>query len=143
MIEIRRILMADPEFQDYKEIRHSVFVDEQGVPEKDEFDSHEAESYHFLAFLNGIPVGTARWRKYEGRFKLERFAVLKKFRGKGIGIALVQHLENDIGSLIDLKPGSLFMNAQNQVIDFYLGLGYSLVGDEFEECGIKHTTMEK
>ena len=44
---------------------------------------YEEESVHFMASLHHEPCGTARWRKTDKGYKLERFAVLEKCRGNG------------------------------------------------------------
>ncbi len=143
MIKILKIEPSNPLFEDYKFIRKVVFVDEQGVPEEEEFDEFENDCIHFLAVESEKPAGTARWRRLGDKFKLERFAVLDEHRGSGIGRALVLAVEEDIKKHHDPAPGALYMHAQNKVLDFYKGLGYSTQGDVFEECGIKHTTMIK
>ncbi len=143
MIKVVEVSQEDPLFRDYKKIRYDVFVIEQGVPEEDEFDKYEVESRHYLALSGETPVGTARWRQYGDLFKLERFAVLDSFRGKGVGRKLVEHLESVLHDFEDIAPGQLFMHAQSEAIDFYQKLGYSVSGEEFEECGIKHRTMTK
>ena len=61
-------------------IRKQVFVVEQDVDPTLENDEFEASSNHFLAKLNDIPVGTARWRYTANGIKLERFAVLENAR---------------------------------------------------------------
>src|SRR5580700_3660286 len=65
-------------------IRREVFVGEQNCPPELEWE-FEDESNHFLATIGGEPGGACRWRKTDKGYKLERFAVLKKFRGKGVG----------------------------------------------------------
>jgi predicted GNAT family N-acyltransferase len=70
-----------------QEIRHEVFVIGQKVPVADEIDAYENKCHHYLAFYNNNPAGAARWRITENGVKLERFAVLKEFRGNGAGTA--------------------------------------------------------
>jgi GNAT superfamily N-acetyltransferase len=77
------------------DIRKVVFVVEQECPEELEWEFEE-ESTHYLAFLNGKAVGTARWRVTEKGIKLERFAVLKEARGKGVGSSLVKYLLEEL-----------------------------------------------
>lgn len=117
-------------------IRIKVFVDEQGVDKSLEYE-FEDESTHFLATVEEEPAGTARWRKTEKGTKLERFAVLKEYRGSGIGEALVETI------LKDIQPtnGTIYLNAQTQVVDFYSRYGFTKEGEEFEEAGIMHYTM--
>src|SRR5262245_10062346 len=95
-LSIRKI-QSEKELEDAFAIRKKVFVEEQKVPERDELDEYESSSTHFLAELNGEPCGTARWRHTsEGKIKLERFAVLGEFRGKGIGQAIVRAVLADV-----------------------------------------------
>jgi predicted GNAT family N-acyltransferase len=47
------------------QIRRRVFVEEQHVPEQDEYDEFENTARHFLAFFDSVPCGTARWRSTE------------------------------------------------------------------------------
>ena len=92
---------------------------------------------HFLATFDGTPCGAARWRKTEDGYKLERFAVLKEFRGKGVGLRLVKAV------LADIPPGvsNIYLNAQLSAVGFYEPLGFMPVGERFEEAGITHQQM--
>src|SRR3954463_3636913 len=76
-------------------IRRQVFVVEQNCPPELEWE-HEDESTHFLAAVDGIPAGAARWRKTDKGYKLERFAVLKEFRGRGVGKELIKTVLRDL-----------------------------------------------
>ncbi|MCC5927892.1 MAG: GNAT family N-acetyltransferase [Cyclobacteriaceae bacterium] len=121
-------------------IRHTVFVNEQGVPANEEMDAFENSSEHFLAFDDeGKAIGTARWRKTEAGCKLERFAVLREYRKNGIGGLLVEAVKNDI-QLHDPKA-KMYLHAQVTAIDFYEKYGFIKSGDSFDECGIWHYKM--
>ena len=91
MWSLRKVTVSDAIFKDVKSIRTQVFVEEQGVPETLEHDEYEALSSHFLVFDQKKAVATARWRRTKDGIKLERFAVLPNYRGKGIGKFLVQY----------------------------------------------------
>jgi predicted GNAT family N-acyltransferase len=118
-------------------IRKIVFVQEQGVPETEEWDEFETSSKHYLLLSGEVPAGTARWRFTEpGKAKLERFAVLKEFRGLGGGALLVKAVLKDLPAGI-----TAYLHAQVQVIGFYEGLGFMATGSEFDECGIMHRKM--
>ena len=128
---------TDAEFQACLEIRHMVFVDEQGVPEEDEFDGYDATAHHFLALCGTLPCGTARWRRTDnGKIKLERFAVLKTHRSMGVGKKLVLAVLASIPSTIPA-----YLHAQVDVIGFYEKLGFTAEGEIFDECGILHRKM--
>jgi predicted GNAT family N-acyltransferase len=118
-------------------IRNQVFVIEQEVDATEEYDDDDEKCTHFLAFYNDVPCGTARWRfKDKGIIKLERFAVLKHYRDKGIGASLVKTIVNDL-------PFSkkIMMHAQLHAIPFYEKMGFECYGPQFEEAGIQHFAM--
>lgn len=119
-------------------IRKKVFVEEQNCPPELEWE-HEEESVHFLAEMNGKPCGACRWRKTEAGYKLERFAVLKEFRGKRIGQALVA------AALSDLPENApyIYLNAQIDAMHLYSRFGFIAEGEQFEEAGIQHFRMVK
>src|SRR5688572_20707552 len=50
----------DSDYAQLSAIRRSVFIEEQAVPEEQEWDSADAEAWHWLALLDGEPAGTAR-----------------------------------------------------------------------------------
>lgn len=124
-------------------IREVVFVFEQEVDPAVEYDEFEESSTHFLANVEGIPAGTARWRFTKNGIKLERFAVLKNMRGKGVGQALVQAVLDDIENSEESKDKLLYMHAQLAAIPLYAKFGFEKIGEMFEECNIKHYQMEK
>lgn len=123
-------------------IREVVFVIEQEVDPSEEYDEFESTSTHFLAKVEGQPAGTARWRFTEKGIKLERFAVLKSMRGKGVGQALVKSVVEDIASDPRSKGKKLYMHAQLDAMPLYAKFGFQKVGEMFEECNIQHFKME-
>lgn len=124
-------------------IRKDVFVIEQEVDPAEEYDAFEDSSSHFLASVEGSPAGTARWRFTKNGIKLERFAVLKNMREKGVGQALVQSVLDDISKSEESKGKLVYMHAQLSAISLYTKFGFQKVGEMFEECNIKHYQMEK
>lgn len=123
-------------------IRKQVFVIEQKVPAEDEYDEFEEKSSHFLASLGGQPVGTGRWRFTDKGIKLERFAVLKEVRGKGVGQSLVKAVLLDIESDPNTKGLVKYLHAQIDAVPLYSKFNFEKVGDQFEECNILHYKMQ-
>ena len=75
------------------EIRDLVFCKEQKVSKKIEFDGLDEFCDHYLAKINELPIGTARIREEKkGTFKIERMAVLKEYRKKGVGKAIIEEI---------------------------------------------------
>jgi predicted GNAT family N-acyltransferase len=130
-----------PTLQTAFQIRRTVFVEEQNVPEGEEYDEYENIARHFLAFFASVPCGTARWRFVEKGIKLERFAVLKEFRGKGVGHQLVEFVLNDVKSHHQWADQKVYLNSQLAAMDLYEKSGFKRVGEMFLECGIKHYQM--
>ena len=112
-------------------------MEEQHCPPELEY-AHEEESTHFLAVCNDVPCGAARWRETASGFKLERFAVLPDFRGKGVGRELVISVINDLPA----TRKNIYLNAQLSAEKFYAQFGFVPVGEQFEEAGIMHQQMK-
>ena len=117
-------------------IRREVFVVEQNCPPELEWE-FEDESHHFLATVDGEPAGACRWRKTDKGYKLERFAVLQKFRGKGVGQELVKAVLADLPA----DAAYVYMHAQIQAVALYEKFNFEKIGPEFEEAGIRHFKM--
>lgn len=117
-------------------IRKTVFVEEQGVPEGLDLDGLDPESLHVLALDDqGRSIGTARVQE-DG--KIGRMAVLKPWRGRGVGRALLEAL------LKEAKRRGLSqvrLAAQTQASGFYEKHGFQAIGDIFLDAGIPHRNM--
>lgn len=124
-----------------QDIRYEVFVIGQKVPVEDEVDEFETTSIHYLAFLNNNPVGAARWRFTEKGVKLERFAVLDAYRGRGVGSSMVIKILNDIKNHPDAKGQEIYLHSQLDAVRLYRKFGFVKYGDMFNESGIMHYAM--
>ena len=122
------------------EIRNLVFCEEQKVLKKIEFDGLDQFCDHYLAIINEVPIGTARVREQiRGTFKIERMAVLKRYRKKGVGKAIMKKILKHYLNLS--KINKLILNSQIEAKDFYKKFGFVEVGNEFVEANIKHQKM--
>lgn len=124
------------QMQQVRALRHEVFVIGQNCPEELEWE-YEEESRHFLAMDGEVPVGCARWRETEKGIKLERFAVIDAYRGKGIATLLLKHL-------LELHKNSskkIYLHAQCYVSELYARQGFQPEGPIFDEAGIDHVKM--
>ena len=138
MIMIRKFTFENDTLREKAfEIRHKVFVIGQNCPKDLEYEFEE-DSTHFLLFADEVPMATARHRKTEQGFKLERFAVLETARGKGYGMQILQAILHDLKDKKEVK----YMHAQQQVIPFYAKAGFKKIGNLFEEAGIMHYKMK-
>jgi len=121
--------------RELERIRRTVFIEEQRIPEPDEWDDEDADSVHVLARLNRDPVGTGR---LNAAGKIGRIAVLAGQRGRGIGTLILRRLLEEARRLGIREP---YLHAQVQAMPFYEKLGFERRGGEFDEAGIPHVRM--
>ena len=127
---------TDDDLQKVFAIRKTVFVEEQNCPPELEWENEDV-SIHFLAKFDGKDAGACRWRKTEKGYKLERFAVLKPFRGKGIAQEMIKTVLSDLPNTAKY----IYLHAQITAMPLYQKMGFVAEGDLFEEAGIKHYKM--
>ncbi len=119
-----------------KTVREQVFIQEQGVPLELEWDGKDKEACHVIAITDeGAVIGTGRLLA-DGH--IGRMAVLKAYRNRGVGRALLEAL------LEEAKRRQLprvFLYAQTRAVDFYRPSGFVVEGEEFLDAGIPHRHM--
>lgn len=136
-MSIEIIKITNPiDFKKAFAIRRQVFCIEQNVSEEIEMDEYDSVSTHILAYISNRPIGTARWRFTDEGAKMERFAVLKEYRGKGVGQALVSYVLHELDG-----NEHIYLNAQESVIGFYEKYGFTVEGQRFFEADIPHKKM--
>ena len=117
------------------DLRRRVFVDEQQVPEEEEWDGQDSECRHFVVYTDNEPVGTARLLP-DGH--IGRVALLPQVRGHGIGLALMRHVI-DVARLEG--HAEVVLSAQIYALPFYERLGFQAYGPEYLDAGIPHRSM--
>ena len=137
VIEVKQISSAEAKARAFA-IRIRVFVREQRVPAAIELDRDDDRAIHFLATSEGKAVGTARVVSHHGSAKIGRMAVLKSYRGKGVGKKLLQRA---VTTAKKLGARTIYLHAQVPVIEFYEKLGFRCVAAVFDEAGIPHRKM--
>ncbi|GAA3389899.1 GNAT family N-acetyltransferase [Cryptosporangium minutisporangium] len=131
-------------------LRHDVFVTGQGVPAELERDAADETAVHVGAWET-VPeapasapmrlVGTGRLvGRPPASGRIGRMAVRSDARGGGVGTVVLRGLERAA-----LRRGfpELVLHAQLHAEGFYERAGYTPVGAEFEEAGIRHVEMRK
>ena len=118
-------------------IRFEVFVAEQRVPADIELDEMDAQCLHAVAYENAAPIATGRLLP-DGH--IGRMAVLKPWRGRGVGSAILAALMDAARRRGDAK---IELSAQVHAVPFYLAHGFEPVGPVYEEAGIPHQAMTK
>ena len=120
-------------------IRRAVFIEEQGIPEADEWDDLDDQAIHLLAWHEGEAVGTARVLLDGATGKIGRVCVLPVARGTGLGAQLIRAAVDVLRSRHGVSTARL--GAQVHAIGFYEKLGFTVVGDVYDDGGIPHRDM--
>jgi hypothetical protein len=123
--------------EDICAIRNEVFVNEQNVPKELEIDGLDIEAKHVLAFVDEVPIGTGRILS-DGH--IGRVAVLKNYRGLGIGKSIMKDL---IKWAQDMSLEKVWLSSQWHAHSFYLDFGFVCVDEIYKEAGIDHIKMFK
>jgi predicted GNAT family N-acyltransferase len=70
-------------------VRSAVYIAEQECPFAEEFDGNDHCATHLIGFINDEPAGCIRIRFFYDFAKIERLAVLKRFRKSALASELV------------------------------------------------------
>ena len=121
-----------------KNIREKVFIQEQKVTPQLEWDGMDEKAIHFLVFNDKAAIGCARAIVIKDHMQLGRMAVLKEYRGQGIGGALIEKAMT-IAKLNQLS--AIYISAQCHAIDFYKKFGFEVTSDIYLDAEIPHRDM--
>lgn len=117
-------------------IRRQVFIEEQAVPEHEEWDGRDAECLHVLArSADGSAIGCARLFP-DGR--IGRMAVLAPWRGQGVGRRMLDAL---VAHALERGNDTICLDAQLHALAFYERAGFVAQGEVFMDAGIPHRFM--
>jgi predicted GNAT family N-acyltransferase len=118
-------------------VRIPVFVVEQKVDAREEFDEVDPICQHLLALdSNSNAIGTGR---IDHHGKIGRMAVLPAWRQHGVGRAILQKAI-EVARQHGLKR--VYLHAQLSAKGFYEREGFTGFGPRFFEAGIEHVAME-
>ena len=122
-----------------RDIRQTVFINEQKVPEALEWDDTDEIADHYLAVdTDNRPVATARlFSALEETGYIGRMAVLPEYRGQGVGEALLRHLISEAAG----RYQELRLSAQRHAVGFYQRSGFHVCSDVYDDAGIPHLDM--
>lgn len=120
-------------------IRQKVFVEEQGFI--DEFDEIDNLATHIIAYDDVRPIATCRiFTNDLGEFFIGRIAVIKEYRGLGLGSTMIRKAEEVI---VGLGGHTIKIHAQTRARQFYEKAGYKTTDvTDFEE-GVPHIWLTK
>lgn len=143
MLNIIFFNRKDEKYEYVKNIRTSVFTDEQGLIADEEFDDYDNnyDTLFALVYNDGIPVATGRIVRLSDGVKIGRIAVLKSQRGQGTGRFLVDSLCNKAD---EICGGTIYVDSQLHARGFYESLGFVPTGEpRVIDRGVPHLPMKK
>jgi predicted GNAT family N-acyltransferase len=139
---VHAALAAPADWPEVAALRHRVFVVEQGVPAELERDDADATAVHALSRDDaGRVLATGRLlldAAGPGRAVIGRMAADPAARGRGHGAAVLAVLHREAAAR---GQSAIELHAQVTARRFYERAGYTAVGEEYEEAGIRHVTM--
>ena len=100
----------------------------------------EKGDIHLVANHGDWLVGCMILTEAGNDLKMRQVAVANKYRRIKVGARMVALAE---AKAIEMGKQKMVLHARDSALDFYLSLGYYIVGDQFEEVGIPHHRMEK
>ncbi len=138
---IYKFVENDWELAGISSIKRHVFVEEQEIAEELVFNGDGSDVGMNVMVMDGKTViGTARVVFPAGdTAKIERMAILKRFRNEGVGKGIISFLNNQ---LQHRQVKHVILHAQHSTIGFYKSCGFYESGPYFYEAGIKHIKME-
>ena len=129
-------------------VRLQVFVQEQGIPEAEEWDEDDAQAVHaVVSNLAGLPLATGRLilsgeHPCDGphHARIGRMAVLRSSRGIGLGRRVLDAL---MQAARERGVRHLSLHAQVSAMSLYAQAGFTAQGEVFDEVGIPHQRMSR
>ena len=121
-------------------LRHEVLRKPLGMIFDPAIFPEEKGDIHLVANHGDWLVGCMILTEAGNDLKMRQVAVANKYRRNKVGARMVALAE---AKAIEMGKQKMVLHARDSALDFYLSLGYYIVGDKFEEVGIPHHRMEK
>ncbi len=122
-------------------LRHDIFVNEQGIPFSDEFDGldDKSDTIHCdLSKSNKLLAYARIWKISDTTARFGRIVVSPEERRKGYGQKIIRYA---LSVAIEKGYKEVKVEAQVQAIDFYEKCGFIRIGEAFVDAGIPHIWM--
>ncbi len=119
-------------------LRSEVFVVEQACVylDIDGRDTDPGTLHHWVERQDSIAVYARTLADPDGATRIGRVVTSPRFRGERLAAALMAHIAGTI-------PGTLVLDAQSYLVEWYQRLGFTIAGGQFVEDGIPHVPMTR
>jgi len=130
---------GDEDLADIWQIRTKVFIEEQNVPiQRERIVAEDTAATHLLVLLKDAPVATGRILAVDGKFILGRIAVLREYRGRGLGKLVTELLAQ---KCFEMGADEVVLSSQYHAKGFYEELGFDVCSEVYMDAGIEHVSM--
>ena len=140
MLDFQIVPFGSQEHLETIALRDAILRKPLGLKFTKEYLEAEKDDWHLAAYKNDELVGCMVLHLYdEHRLKMRQVAVAEKFQRQGIGKEMVKE-SHEIA--VEHGFSIMFCHARDVAKDFYKKLNYEIIGDSFEEVGLKHWKMQ-
>lgn len=133
--------MDDALYQQERDLRNRILLRPIGIPDFG-WEKNDTRSWHFVALSEDKVIGCVvlvRLDEAAKKTQLIQMAVEREFQGQGIGKMLVREL---IRFAREKEVREIQIHSREDVTAFYENLGFSIVGEPFDEVGVRHRHMQ-
>jgi predicted GNAT family N-acyltransferase len=120
-------------------LRRKVYIEEQKVPEAEEFEVDDLTACHIVAVRAGDVCGYLRVIALADHVKIGRVVVAQYARGTGIASAIIAKAIEDHR---ELRANRFYLTSQSDKIGLYQKFGFIAYGEEFLDGGMPHVAMK-
>jgi predicted GNAT family N-acyltransferase len=140
-VDFREIACGGTDYEQELDLRRAVLRRPLGLDFSPEDLKCEVHDIHLGAFEAGLILATLVLTPQGcSTVKMRQVAVAPALQGRGVGTDLVAYSERVAK---DRGFSTMVLHARDTAVPFYLRLGCSLEGEQFEEVGIPHRSMSK
>ena len=130
------------EWESYYRLRFKILREPWNQPVGSEVLADESEAIHAMVIEDGQIIGVARMHKSgENQGQVRCVAVAAKAQGKGVGRAIMLHLESKAK---EMSMQEIILEARENAVPFYKSIGYVIEKESYLLFGeIQHYRMKK
>ncbi len=135
----KTVVVSTPNEMEMVRVIRALFVIEQNCPYDEEFDGNDFSGTHLLGYVDGEPAATMRLRYFSDFVKMERLAVLPRFRRTLIAREIVNASLN-----LCRRKGytKVYGHAQKRLVNFWSHLGFKPIDKNYRLAFSDHEYVE-
>jgi len=134
--------ISQDDWENYYQLRFKILREPWNQPLGSEILADESEAIHAMVIENDQVIGVARMHPSgEKQGQVRCVAVATKAQGKGVGKAIMLHLELKAK---EMGMEEIVLEARENAVPFYKALGYEIEKESYLLFGeIQHYRMKK